>query len=172
MSGGYYLLILELKRGQRIRVGALGVVAFEPGYYTYAGSARGGLEARVARHLRVRGKKKHWHIDYLRQRARVVETILFPAATPADRAELERKLRRFILDQSDASTNGISKKHLSALTAECLLAACAAALPGAGAPAPGFGASDCGCSTHLFFFEDYPDFRALKNEQNTPIMSS
>jgi sugar fermentation stimulation protein A len=31
----------------------------------YSGSARKNLSARISRHLRKEGKKKHWHIDYL-----------------------------------------------------------------------------------------------------------
>jgi Uri superfamily endonuclease len=47
-----------------ITVGKLGLVDFRRGYYVYFGSALGGLEARVARHLRP-DKKLHWHADYL-----------------------------------------------------------------------------------------------------------
>jgi Uri superfamily endonuclease len=48
----------------RIVAGALGSCNFSPGEYTYTGSARRNLEARVARHLSGT-KKLRWHIDYL-----------------------------------------------------------------------------------------------------------
>ena len=67
-DGGSYVLILRLPKRRRIEVGGLGAHTFGAGYHVYVGSAMKGLDARTARHLRLR-KKKHWHIDYLRQRA-------------------------------------------------------------------------------------------------------
>lgn len=71
---GTYTLILQLPRDLIIPVGRLGPVPFRMGHYLYVGSARGpgGLRARLGRHLRL-GKRRHWHIDYLRQHARPVE---------------------------------------------------------------------------------------------------
>lgn len=68
-------------RGTGLRVGRLGVVTFQRGYYCYVGSAMGpgGLRARLARHLRQQ-KKPHWHIDYLLRQALVVETWSAPSA--------------------------------------------------------------------------------------------
>lgn len=59
-----YQLAIRLARPARIRVGRLGVFDFPAGLYRYTGSARRGLEARIARHLR-RDKRLRWHIDYL-----------------------------------------------------------------------------------------------------------
>lgn len=75
MKPGTYALLLRLDRPQTIRVGALGQVEFPTGWYLYVGSARGpgGLEARLARHRRRSDKRFHWHIDYLRARASLVE---------------------------------------------------------------------------------------------------
>jgi Uri superfamily endonuclease len=73
-EGGSYLLLLRLPAHQTIAVGALGRIAFVRGWYAYSGSAfgPGGLAARLGRHLDG-GSKRHWHIDYLRAAARVVE---------------------------------------------------------------------------------------------------
>lgn len=70
---GTYALILRLTRPTTITVGRLGWFRFPPGWYAYAGSARGpgGLAARLSRHLRV-SKPLHWHVDYLRAHARPV----------------------------------------------------------------------------------------------------
>ncbi len=65
---GSYLLILRLKRGRTLAVGALGTQHFPAGYYVYAGSAMKDLSARMNRHLRKR-KRQRWHIDYLRDAA-------------------------------------------------------------------------------------------------------
>jgi len=58
-------------------VGRLGRYLFPAGYYVYAGSALGGLAARIARHRRDE-KRLHWHVDYLRARAEVVAAYASP----------------------------------------------------------------------------------------------
>ena len=83
---GTYALLLKLDRQERITIGKLGTFDFPAGYYLYVGSALGpgGLRARLARHRRGSqrssqpssrrtGKKLHWHIDYLLQRAQLIE---------------------------------------------------------------------------------------------------
>ena len=69
---GTYALVLALDEPSVITVGKLTTFTFPPGYYVYLGSALGGLYGRVRRHVRG-GKRAHWHIDYLRRQARVVE---------------------------------------------------------------------------------------------------
>jgi Uri superfamily endonuclease len=63
-STGSYALVLRLPSGRNIQVGKLGLFEFPRGHYIYFGSALGGLDARVGRHLS-REKKLHWHADYL-----------------------------------------------------------------------------------------------------------
>lgn len=70
-SPGVYQLHLRLNRPTRIAVGRLGTFDFPAGRYIYTGSARGGLEARLARHRRSE-KVLHWHIDYFLQYADIV----------------------------------------------------------------------------------------------------
>jgi Uri superfamily endonuclease len=82
---GTYALLLKLDEQERITIGKLGTFDFPAGYYLYVGSALGpgGLRARLARHRRGSksprsnsgqgGKKLHWHIDYLLQRAQLIE---------------------------------------------------------------------------------------------------
>jgi len=74
-AGGTYALLLHLGASQTVRVGALGTFEFPLGWYLYVGSAHGpgGLAARLARHQRTGGKRFHWHIDYLRAVATLVE---------------------------------------------------------------------------------------------------
>ncbi|MDP2964321.1 MAG: GIY-YIG nuclease family protein [Sulfurimicrobium sp.] len=59
-----YQLRIHLARPMRIRIGRLGEFDFPAGGYLYTGSARRGIEARIARHLR-QEKTLRWHIDYL-----------------------------------------------------------------------------------------------------------
>jgi sugar fermentation stimulation protein A len=61
---GGYLLIIRNPAPRVIHVGALGEFRFGEGWYVYAGSAMGGLQARIRRHFRTE-KKLRWHIDYL-----------------------------------------------------------------------------------------------------------
>lgn len=72
---GSYILLIKLSGEQTITVGSLKSIHFPPGYYAYVGSALGGVEARVSRHLKT-DKKLHWHIDYLLQKARVDDVII------------------------------------------------------------------------------------------------
>ncbi|MEJ2175683.1 MAG: GIY-YIG nuclease family protein [bacterium] len=80
-SPGSYVLILEATTALRIRIGALGTLALEPGFYAYVGSAfgPGGLRARLGHHLR-RTRRPHWHIDSLRRHVTLREIWLAEGA--------------------------------------------------------------------------------------------
>jgi Uri superfamily endonuclease len=112
---GTYVLLLELPVASRLRVGRLGLIAFEAPVYLYSGSAfgPGGLSARLRHHL-LPAPRPHWHIDYLRCSASVAGVW-----TTSDPRRLE-----------------------------CAWSAAARSLRGA-REIPGFGASDCRCSSHL-----------------------
>ncbi len=118
-NSGAYILLLHLVEGRHIRIGALGHLCFEAGWYLYVGSALRGLDARIARHRRHR-KRLHWHVDYLRKACS--EVIPLPI----------RSSRR---DECPVARSISGLYH-----------------PGP----PGFGSSDCGCPTHLFFSRDHP----------------
>jgi len=74
---GSYALLLELPRGERLGVGSLGSIFFSPGSYAYVGSAMNGLKGRINHHLKTK-KRLHWHIDYLEEKATILEVVLFP----------------------------------------------------------------------------------------------
>ena len=80
---GSYVLLIKLSEEQTITVGSLKALHFPGGYYAYIGSAMGGLKARISRHLKS-NKKRHWHIDYLLEKASITGVIL--GETP-DRTE-------------------------------------------------------------------------------------
>lgn len=72
---GTYVLILQLKKNAKLQIGKLGCFDFKRGYYAYVGSAfgPGGLAARLKHHHTL-SANPHWHIDYLRKTALVIET--------------------------------------------------------------------------------------------------
>ena len=74
MTPGVYHLLVYLSRDAVIEVGRLGTYRFPAGYYVYTGSALGGLEPRIARHIRHQ-KRLHWHIDYLLQHGYIIEVV-------------------------------------------------------------------------------------------------
>ncbi len=76
---GVYVLIIEIPKTVKIRIGALGEFEFRKGLWTYVGSAMGvtstSLKKRILRHI---SKKKniHWHVDYiLNTNSRVLDVI-------------------------------------------------------------------------------------------------
>ncbi|NLI73880.1 MAG: GIY-YIG nuclease family protein [Euryarchaeota archaeon] len=75
---GAYLLLIHLNEICSLTVGALGVIDFSEGIYVYIGSAMGGLDQRISRHLRKK-KKIHWHIDYLLELADNIDVLLAPS---------------------------------------------------------------------------------------------
>jgi sugar fermentation stimulation protein A len=74
-DGGNYLIIMEIPEPCGVETGALGTLAFSPGWYVYAGSARKNLAKRISRHLQKTGKQKHWHLDYLRPFAKTIRAL-------------------------------------------------------------------------------------------------
>jgi len=136
---GTYVLILRLAGERTIHVGKLGEFLFPAGWYAYVGSALGpgGLAGRLRRHLALAGaqdrqgqKRLHWHIDYLRQQARLMGIWTLEQTTPRehDWAALIRQL------------------------------------DGAMMPVPRFGASDCSCKTHLFYFAGQPGVASFQQK--------
>ncbi len=76
-----YQLLLRLGRALELEVGRLGRVRLPAGDYVYTGSARRGLEARIARHLR-RDKPRRWHIDWLTTHPEVTVLVVLRSRLP------------------------------------------------------------------------------------------
>ena len=66
------MLVIRLKKGQKIKVARLPETYFSSGCYLYVGRAKRGLKKRLERHLR-KDKKLFWHIDYFLRKAEVME---------------------------------------------------------------------------------------------------
>ena len=71
---GAYALLLAIAEPLALTAGKLGELRLQPGCCVYVGSALGpgGLRARVAHHARF-AARPHWHIDYLRRHAPLIE---------------------------------------------------------------------------------------------------
>jgi Uri superfamily endonuclease len=69
---GTYALVLSCRTNARFKIGRLGTMQLQCGYYVYLGSALGprGLRARIAHHQKL-STQPHWHIDYLRAHTRL-----------------------------------------------------------------------------------------------------
>ncbi|MBN1401770.1 MAG: GIY-YIG nuclease family protein [Anaerolineae bacterium] len=92
---GTYILVINLPEPATINVGRLGALIFDRGHYLYVGSALGGLDGRLRRHLAL-VKRLHWHIDYLLSPGRIVEIwyALGPARLECVWAEVLRRWPR------------------------------------------------------------------------------
>jgi len=87
---GTYCLKIYCGKNIKASIGKLGRTEFKKGWYLYTGSAAGGIESRVLRHLGKR-KKLFWHIDYLLSRKDIdVEIIYYLPG----RQKLECKISR------------------------------------------------------------------------------
>ncbi len=107
-DSGLYVLVIEVARRIRVRVGALGECEFPAGWYLYVGSARRHLRRRVARH-QARAKRRRWHIDFLTSHpaARVVDVILLPQ-TPRSECEVNRTVAGAVLGSAPVRGFGAS----------------------------------------------------------------
>lgn len=100
---GIYTLTIFLSKEIHLNVGKLGVQKFPKGYYAYTGSALGtgasSLKNRVSRHLKKRGKRKHWHIDFLLAHENVAVTAVVAAQT---NKKVECEMNRYIMQATEA----------------------------------------------------------------------
>ena len=85
VSKGAYLLAIRIDRTQAIALPAGLVGPLDPGWYIYAGNARGpgGIAARVRRHFRT-SKKIHWHIDRLTVAASEIMALAVPGGSECE----------------------------------------------------------------------------------------
>lgn len=119
---GCYLLVLHLPEDRAIRIGKLGTFEFKAGYYAYVGSGMNGLEHRVRRHF-LPTKKRHWHIDFLLDRAKPLEAVLFPSE---ERKECELNEFMQLMPGSEPVIDGFGSSdcycasHLHRLSCETL----------------------------------------------------
>ncbi|MEM3402201.1 MAG: GIY-YIG nuclease family protein [Candidatus Hadarchaeales archaeon] len=111
MRSGVYVLLIHVPYSFSTKVGELGNIEFEQGYYAYIGSAMGGLEKRVGRHMK--GEKKlHWHIDYLLLHSRPVDVFIAETNEKCECKIAEELCRRFSSIEGFGSSDCGCKSHL------------------------------------------------------------
>jgi len=90
---GTYILVMKLKKKQRITVGKLPVTTFHSGLYLYVGKAKNGLRARLNRHLS-KQKKFFWHIDYFLQMVDIEE--VWTRSDYLKECQVARQIKKFL----------------------------------------------------------------------------
>ena len=121
LNKGSYLLLIEIKKPIKTKIGSLGLINFDKGYYIYVGSAMNNLKKRVERHLYSSNlgkgqEKKHWHIDYLlsNDNVKIIE-VYYNESEEKEECSVAEKVKRESFHE-----------------------------------VKGFGSSDCKCESHLF----------------------
>ena len=125
---GTYVLVVSARANRLVRVGRLGRLRLQSGFYVYVGSAfgSGGVRVRLMHHSQP-SHRPHWHVDYLRRHTSLEEVWYCH-----DRVSREHEWTR-----------------------------CLGIQLGASIPLAGFGASDCQCESHLYFFKSRPSRNAF-----------
>jgi len=146
---GSYLVALWLSERRVLDVGALGRIDFLPGWYLYAGSAQRGLAARMARHLRIGSKGTKKILPPLEQ---------LPSGQHA-RGKGQKRLHWHLDYLSTVASFARAYPIASYRNLECELARGLAEIDGV--PVEGFGSTDCGCRSHLYWFSPKETFPTL-----------
>jgi len=108
---GCYILIARIDKNSRLKVGKLGLISFNKGYYAYVGSALNGLEQRVNRHLR-KNKKIFWHIDYLLRKT-IIKNIFYKQSAKREECKFAKELEKhFKIIKDFGATDCRCRSHL------------------------------------------------------------
>jgi Uri superfamily endonuclease len=71
---GIYSILVKLDKPASLETRSGRIFTLKKGFYGYVGSALGGIEKRIDRHLNIE-KKHYWHIDFLLDYARIEKVI-------------------------------------------------------------------------------------------------
>lgn len=107
-----YVLIINVERACKVKVGALGDIIFDEGLYAYVGSAQSNFHQRINRHLS-KEKKLFWHIDYLlNSKYTKIKKILFKQGKKIEEcnvakliSEFGKKISKFGSSDCDCNTH-------------------------------------------------------------------
>lgn len=107
---GAYVLYVELKKDQKVKIGKLRKINFSAGTYAYIGSAMNSLEKRIERHKR-QNKKLHWHIDYLLKYGKITAVKTIESETKNE-CEVAKKFWKYSSIKNFGSSDCKCKSHL------------------------------------------------------------
>ncbi len=88
---GIYLLLMNLSKDRKIKIGKRREELFKKGIYLYVGRSMRDVEKRIERHFKKR-KKKHWHIDYFVEYGEIKKVIILPS----ENKKLECQIAEFL----------------------------------------------------------------------------
>lgn len=111
---GIYILQLQLETDTSIKIGKTKEAYFNKGFYLYTGSAAGpgGIEGRLMHH-RQKPDKPHWHIDYLRLYANVVDIYILEGEKDLEHSVAEKLKRVFTIPMGKfGSSDCCCQSHL------------------------------------------------------------
>jgi Uri superfamily endonuclease len=108
---GIYVLFLHVPFSMPAVIGGLGRLEFKGGYYAYVGSAMGGLEQRVGRHLQ-QEKALHWHIDYLLLRALPYDVVMAETGKRKECQLAAKLMEKFPCVEGFGSSDCKCRSHL------------------------------------------------------------
>jgi len=92
---GAYLLLIDVKKDIKIKIGKLGILNLKKGNYVYVGSALNNLNKRIERHLS-KNKKLHWHIDYLlKNKNSKIKKVFYKGSNKKQECEFAKKILKF-----------------------------------------------------------------------------
>ncbi len=111
MHSGIYALIIRMDKKRAIKIGALGTITFEAGYYLYIGSAQKNMDARINRHKR-QNKKLRWHIDYLLTHGTVEAHLEFPLEKRCEEKIAIEMAKKFEFVRGFGSSDTRAPSHL------------------------------------------------------------
>ena len=108
---GNYILFLQLSKEQIIIIGKLSGINFSRGFYAYVGSAMGGIKTRLGSHLN-RGGRRHWHIDYLAEKAQIKAVIIYETEHNSECALAQALGSQFVSIQGFGASDCRCQSHL------------------------------------------------------------
>ncbi len=152
---GTYVLVLKSLTRATLTVGRLGELSVQPGYYLYVGSAfgPGGLRARVNHHI-AQAKVAAESSLGATKKASEKTTENGPTITPHWHIDYLRAM--LPIHEVWTSAMEIRLEHVWAKRL--------AASKNAVIPLGRFGASDCRCVSHLFYFAEKPSSQIVGAE--------
>lgn len=115
---GTYVLVLKIESDAIVKTKGRSF-SVEKGYYAYVGSAMNGLFQRIQRHLK-REKRKHWHIDFLLDTAKVIAVTILPSEHPLEKRIARVLATTFFSVKGFGASDSKSSSHLFRIAKEDL----------------------------------------------------